>query len=279
MANISLKLSDDNINKIKETFKKDIVKSPNEYIDTFIKKDDLTISIYKSNKVVFQGNDAFFYAQAFIETKNIRQAGSDEVGTGDFFGPVCVCATIVEENQFALLNQLGVCDSKEISDKKVLEIGPILIKELKHSLLILDNKTYNKIHETNNLNEIKAKLHNKAYINMLNKGYDLPKACYIDEFAPENLYYSYLKDEKEVFHNLTFETKAENKYPSVASSSIIARYAFIKKMEEMENKYKMSFHKGSSEQATLDAINFANTYGKEHLVDVCKLHFKNYERL
>ena len=198
MANISLKLSKDKIDSIKNTFKDDIKASPNEYIDTFINRDNLTISIYKSGKVVFQGNDALYYGSAFIDKKISRQAGSDEVGTGDFFGPVCVCACIVEEEQFPLLEKLGVNDSKEIDDHKIKEIAPILIKELKHSLLILENKQYNTVHEHYNLNAIKAKLHNKAYLNMLKKGYQIPKACYVDQFAPENLYYSYLKDGKEV---------------------------------------------------------------------------------
>lgn len=279
MSNISMKLSDEKIKKIKETFKEYIKNNPNEYIETFIQKDDLTISIYKSKKVVFQGKDALFYGSAFIDFKNNRQAGSDEVGTGDYFGPICVCACIVEENQFSMLNDLGVNDSKELNDTKIIEIAPILIKQLKHSLLIVDNSTYNKIHDSNNLNQIKAKLHNQAYINMIKKGYDLPNACYVDQFTPEALYYSYLKDEKDVFHNLTFETKAESKYPSVAASSIIARYAFIKKMEELEKKYNMRFHKGAGDEVDLDAKKFVSIYGNERLKEVAKIHFKNTEKI
>ena len=279
MGNISLKLNADKIAKLKETFKNDIKPNNNEYIDTFIQNDDLTISIYTSGKVVFQGKDALFYGSAFLDKKISRQAGSDEVGTGDFFGPVCVCACIVEEDDYELLEKLGVNDSKLINDKKIEEIGSILITKLKHSLLILDNEKYNQVHKNNNLNQIKAKLHNQAYINMLNKNYDIPKACYIDQFAEESLYYSYLKDEKEVFHDLIFETKAESKYIAVAAASIIARYAFIKKMKELENKYKMSFHKGAGEDVDYDASKFVCVYGKEHLNEVCKLHFKNYEKL
>lgn len=279
MSNISLKLSKEKIAKLKETFKEYIVPSPNEYIDTFIKNDDLTISIYKNEKVVFQGKDALFYGSAYLDIKNNRQAGSDEVGTGDYFGPVCVCACIIEEKDYEYINKTGITDSKKMTDETILDIAPYLINKLKHSLLILDNKTYNKVHMDNNLNEIKAKLHNQAYINMKNKGYNLPNACYIDEFANENLYYSYLKNETNVFHNLTFETKAESKYPAVACASVIARYAFLQKMKEMEQKYKMSFHKGAGEDVDKDAISFVNTYGKEHLNEVAKLHFKNTEKI
>lgn len=275
MSNISLKLSQENINKIKNIFKNDIKDNNNEYIDTFIQNDDITISIYKSDKVVFQGKDAFLYAQSFIEKKLNPQAGSDEVGTGDYFGPICVCACIIEVDEFELLNKLNVTDSKKITDEKILEIGPILISKIKHSLLILDNKKYNEVHETNNLNEIKAKLHNQAYLNLLKKGYQIPKAAYVDEFIYKDKYFSYLKNEKDVYHDLIFETKAEINYPAVACASVIARYAFIKKMNELDNLYKMHFHYGAGEDVNNDIKAFINQYGNEELKKVAKIHFKN----
>lgn len=277
MATISLKLNKEKIQTIKNTFKNDIKKSPNEYIDTFIQNDHLTISIYTSDKVVFQGDDAFFYASSFIDKKINRQAGSDEVGTGDYFGPVCVCACIVEEDEFSILDELGVTDSKKIDDEKIKKIAPILIEKIKHSLLILDNIKYNVVHQNNNLNEIKAKLHNQAYINLLHKNYVIPKATYVDEFAPKEKYFSYIKDEKEIFHDLVFETKAESMYPAVACASVIARYAFIKKMEELDNKYKMHFHFGAGQDVDSDILLFVKKYGINHLNEVAKLHFKNTE--
>lgn len=279
MSTFSLKLSKDKINKLKETFKDDIKANPNEYIDTFINRDGLTISIYKSDKVVFQGNDAFYYAESFMDKKISRQAGSDEVGTGDFFGPVCVCASIVEEEQFPLLEKLGVSDSKELNDTKICEIAPTLLKEIKHSLLILEPRQYNDVHKNYNLNAIKAKLHNKAYLNLIKKGYEIPKAAYVDEFAPSYLYFNYLKDDEDIYRDLIFETKAESKYPAVAVSSVIARYAFIEKMKELENKYHTTFHKGANEEVDEDALKFVLKYGKDKLIDVAKIHFKNYEKI
>ena len=280
MSNFSIKLTDEKISVLKDTFKEYIKENKNEYVDTFIQKEDLTITIYKSKKVVFQGNDAFFYASAYLDNKVSRQAGSDEVGTGDVFGPIVVCAAIVEEKDFDYLNENRITDSKQLNDEYIRRIGKDLISRFKHSLLILDNETYNRVHETDNLNAIKAKMHNKAYLNLIDKGYDIPKAAYIDQFCKEDDYYGYLLNEKDIYRNLIFETKAEEKYPAVAVGSIISRYAFLQYMDKLEENYKMKFQKGSS---NLDAIDktiqdFINKYGKDKLKYVAKLHFKNFDK-
>ena len=275
MSTFSLKLDEDKILKIKNTFKSSIKENNNEYIDTFIQNDDITITIYKSGKVVFQGQDAFFYAESFIDKKDNPQAGSDEVGTGDYFGPVIVVAAIIEKEDYPLLNKLQINDSKQLNDSKILEIGPTLINHFKHSILILDNHKYNEIHKKFNMNAIKAKLHNQAYINLINKGYKLPKECVIDQFCERSLYYSYLEDEKEVFKDLIFETKAESKYKAVALASCIARYTFLKYMNELSKMYNFEFPLGAGEIVDIKAKEFINKYGYDKLEKVAKLHFKN----
>lgn len=279
MSNISLKLSKQQIQRIKDTFKDDIKPNPNEYIDTFISRDNLTISIYTSDKVIFQGQDAIFYGSSFIDTKFKRQAGSDEVGTGDYFGPVVVCASIVEESDEELINKYKITDSKQMDDKTILKIGKEIMDHFKHTILILDNPTYNRVHETNNMNMIKAKMHNQAYLNLIKKGYKIPSAAYVDQFCEKNLYFSYLRNEKDIYHDLIFETKAESKYPAVAVSSVIARYTFLKKMEELEKIFNMTFHKGAGSEVDECAKKFVERYGKDNLSKVAKVHFKNTENI
>lgn len=279
MGNFSIKLEEDKIDKLKKTFKNDIKPNQNEYIDTFIQKDGITISIYKSKKVVFQGEDAFFYAQSFIDVKENRQAGSDEVGTGDYFGPVIVCAAIIEESDYQYIKEKGITDSKQMTDEKILKIGSDIEEKFKHSLLILDNTKYNEIHKTNNLNQIKAKMHNQAYINLLSKGYDIPKEAYIDQFCPRNSYFEYLEDTKDVFRNVEFETKAESKYPAVAVASVIARYNFIKYFDKMSKLYNFPFPKGANEQVDEKVREFVKKFGIKKLEEVAKLHFKNTDNI
>ncbi len=279
MSNFSFRLDEDKIAKIKETFKEYIRPNSNEYVDTFIQKDDLTITIYRTRKVVFQGNDAFFYASAYLDPVKKRQAGSDEVGTGDAFGPIVVCAAIVEEEDYPYIEENHITDSKQLTDVYIRKIGKELMEKFKHSLLILDNEKYNQVHLNNNLNAIKAKMHNKAYLNMLKKGYNIPAAAYVDQFCGVDDYFHYLFDEPEIYHGLIFETKAEEKYPAVAIGSIISRYAFLLQMDQMEKRFNMVFPKGSSdtEQIAKTAETFVNRYGKDRLAQVAKLHFKNFD--
>ena len=242
-----------------------------------IKLEDCTITIYNSNKVVYQGINADKYLQNQIEID--EEAGSDEVGTGDYFGPVVVCAAYLSKQDIPFVKELKVNDSKQISDDMIRKIAPLLMNQLKYSLLILDNIKYNKIHDSNNMNQIKARLHNQAYIHLKNKVGFLPKRCVVDQFTPENLYYNYIKHEPIIIKDLTFETKAESKYLSVACASIIARYAFLVAWDKMESYYQVSIPKGAGNEVDTFANNFVKKHGFDELSKIAKMHFKNTDKI
>ena len=286
MSNVyTLKLNSKQENKLFETFKESKTKAP-QYAKWQLKCENCVITCYQSGKTVFQGKDAETYASAFINIPKqesiskdtLPQAGSDEVGTGDYFGPVVVCASIVDEYTDSLLKDLGVRDSKQLNDNDILEIAPKIIQRVPHSLLIVDNEKYNEVHKTNNLNAIKAKLHNQAYVHLAKK-YGLPKLMIIDQFTPKNNYYKYLSGQPDIIRNIHFETKAEDKYISVGTSSVIARYAFLKKMEEMDKTWNMHFCLGAGTNVDHCAKEFVQKYGFDSLKKVAKLHFKNTEKL
>ena len=262
--------------------------TPPQYAKWQLKPENCVITCYTSGKTVFQGKDANVYAAAFMEvrdeistpttTSHYPQAGSDEVGTGDYFGPVCVCASYVTKDDVDFLVKLGVRDSKQMSDADMLKIGPLLMERIPHSLLIVPPQKYNQVHKSNNLNAIKAKLHNQAYINLAKK-IELPSFKIIDQFTPETSYYRYLKNEPQIVRGIHFETKAEDKYLSVAVGSIISRYGFLKTWEEMEKKYNMTLPKGSGDKVDIVAQAFVERYGFERLGEISKLHFKNTEKI
>ncbi|NLH64398.1 MAG: ribonuclease HIII [Erysipelotrichaceae bacterium] len=285
-------LSQDQEKKLYDAWHDTEVKAP-PYAKWQLRPENCVITCYTSGKTVFQGRDAAVYASAFINTEahpipqksstqkkpgSFPQAGSDEVGTGDYFGPVCVCATIVSPEDLSLLQELGVRDSKQLNDDDIRRIAPKIMKQIPYSLLILEPAKYNEVHKDNNMNAIKSKLHNQAYVN-LTKKYQLPSLKVIDQFTPENLYYRYLKGEKEIIRGIHFETKAEDKYPAVGAGSVIARYAFLTRMDDMEKKWKMSFQKGAGTKVDACAKEFIRKYSFDELSEIAKMHFKNTERL
>ncbi|MDD5852453.1 MAG: ribonuclease HIII [Galactobacillus timonensis] len=267
------------------------VSSP--YIRYQLRPDGCVITCYKTNKVVFQGTDAEKYSTPYLNMPGavpstssrsssssviLPQGGSDEVGTGDYFGPVCVCAAIVEEKDWDLIQRLGVRDSKTITDVDIRMMAPKLMEQIPYSLLIVPPAKYNAVHASTNLNAMKAILHNQAYLNLRKKA-ALPAFLMVDQFAPEKQYYSYLRNVPEVVRGLHFETKSESRYPAVGCASIIARYAFLKAMDQMSQKYQMTFAKGAGTPADDCAMAFVERYGMDELKNVAKLHFKNTEKI
>ena len=277
MAVFSITLTDKQISDLKKSNISLIKSSDNPTIDALFELSDCKITLYKSKKAVFQGKDVSAY-QDLYQAKFIEHSGSDEVGTGDYFGPVVVAASYVSVESYQKIKHLGIQDSKQTDDTLIRKIAPKLMEEIPYSVLIVDNTKYNQIHEQHNLNAIKALLHNQAYKHLEKKIKQLPKLNVVDQFAPENLYYNYLKNEKEVIRSLHFETKAESKYLAVACASVIARYTFLQVWDKMEENYHFNFPKGSGDLVDQAIVRFVGEFGKDKLKQVAKLHFKNTQK-
>lgn len=275
-----------------------------QYIDFFGQDKNLTLTVYSSKKktefkVFFAGSNALYEAkrwdknaEATIENeKKVKaptkaewevldtQIGSDEVGTGDFFGPICVCAAYIRKQDIEKLRKLGVDDSKRLKDEQIMKIGKILVRDFEYSQLSLNNEKYNQLVDKNmNMNEMKAKMHNRCLLN-LKKKHPQCKNLLMDQFAAKNTYYKYLEKEKDVVKDIVFKTKGESYFPSVAVGSIIARYSFLQKLEAMSKKYGMQIPHGASGKVTEFAKQFLKKYGFDELDKIVKKNFVNYEEL
>ena len=133
---ISFKLDNTYLDKLTNDYKDYELDNPNPYLLHFYKLGDLTISLYKSMSIVISGEKASEIAcnYGYKEKEwliNSTHAGSDEVGTGDSFGPIVVVASLVKDSEIEYLEKLGVNDSKKLSDKFIfssLTTSSILIR-------------------------------------------------------------------------------------------------------------------------------------------------------
>ena len=303
---ISFKISDNTKEKMIEHYKYMTRPKTPQYAIFQADDADTVITLYESGKVVFQGISADIDANIWRETEImlngkapeekekkekkedndktdyyfINSIGSDEVGTGDYFGPIVVCASYVNKKDISFLEDLGVRDSKKITDEKILKIAPDIMKRIPYSAYILKNTEYNTLQEKGyNMNKIKSILHNKVLLSLMKKDNYITDMVVIDQFTSPRSYYSFLKGEDNVFRKITFTTKAEDKCLSVACSSIISRYIFLKECEELGNKLGSFVPKGASTMVDDYGKKIVNKFGKDILREVAKLNFKNTEKI
>ena len=237
--NVVIRVNDEIKQKMIEYYKDKVRDKKIPYVVFQAQEEDTVITMYESGKVMFQGTsadvDASMWGVALEKSKdkekpkidekyhNCSSVGSDEVGTGDYFGPIVVTASYVTKDDVSFLDELGVGDSKKINDEKIKKIAPEIAKRVKYRSVILSNKEYNEKYTKDvNMNKIKAIMHNRVLYQLVNE--EKPKYDYIivDEFAREARYYDYLKDIPNVQRDITFMTKAEDKNLAVACSSIIS---------------------------------------------------------
>lgn len=297
---------DNDTKKLMNEFYKDIKRDKTPPYAVFqADTGDTIVTLYESGKAMFQGVSADIEAgmwesirkdkdniDYFVDTKevnikkdieveipsNISSVGSDEVGTGDYYGPIVVTASFVSKDNIPFLTELGVRDSKKLSDEQILKIVPKIIKKIPYKTIMLSNKEYNDNYGKNmNMNKIKAVLHNKVLTEMVkDNNYDY---IVVDQFEPEKSYYNHLSDVPNPLKGITFITKAEDKCLSVAVSSLISRYIFIKEMDKLGDKYGIFLPKGANYYVEDIGIKLVNKYGEKILHDIAKLNFSNTNRI
>lgn len=300
MSNIVLQLSIEDQKKVQTYYTSSRVERNAPGVIFAAKISDTAITMYKSGKVMFQGAGASREAAKFgtaIEKTAVAQKtkgdtlpnnfsslsviGSDETGTGDYFGPVTVAAVYVPADKIALVEELGVKDSKQLTDDYMRKIAPDLMEACIHSILTLRNDKYNALQAKGySQGKIKALMHNQALKHVLHKMTpEQPDYILIDQFAERNIYYNHIKNEKEIVRdNVLFSTKAENLHVAVATASILARYAFLKEMDRLAKVVGFPLQKGASHKVDEMAAKIWLKYGEETLRSMTKWHFANTEK-
>lgn len=258
------------------------------------------VQIYRSKKIMFQGKDAEQVASQLLGIKvessqknksttsnkvynfdKHNTIGSDEAGSGDYFGPLTVCAAYVSKKNAEILKTIGVMDSKSLTDAKIVQLAEQIIEICPHSLIVLDNDNYNK-KQLDGWSQVKMKavLHNQAITNVISRiDENELEQIVIDQFVQASTYERYATSPMPRKDITFFETKGESKSIAIAAASIIARYAFVKHMDKIAKDLNMIIPKGASSKVDLEAAKIAQKYDMHQLDEISKKHFKNREKV
>ena len=297
--NVVIRVNDEIKEKMIEYYKDKRRDKVIPYVVFQAQEEDTVITLYESGKCMFQGTSADVDAAMWgVQLENTKEkkderkkenkkyyecnsVGSDEVGTGDYFGPIVVTAAYVKKEDIPKLEKLGVGDSKKIDDSKIKKIAPELVKIVKYRSIILTNKEFNEKYNTRdvNMNKIKAIMHNKVLYQLMHE--EKPKVDYIiiDEFAREARYYEYIKECPNIQRDITFLTKAEDKNLAVASGSIISRYLFLREFDKLCDSIHIPLPKGAGADVDKIGEEVVEKYGEDKLKEIAKVNFKNTDRI
>ncbi|AZP93340.1 ribonuclease HIII [Enterococcus mundtii] len=298
MSNIILKVTKNQISKMKEAYRPFLVQKPIPYTLFSAKKNGTTITAYTSGKVMFQGTGAEQEAAKWgnpLAAKNSTQTnssslpkdlqtlsvlGSDEVGNGSYFGPLTVCAAYVDQTQLKELRTLGVKDSKELKDGHIIQLAKVLKNTIPYQLLVLPPKKYNEIQPTYNAVRMKVALHNQAIHLLLQKIAPVkPDAILIDQFTPEANFKKYARLEKnQLTEKLYFVTKGEQYHLAVAAASIISRASFLEELDKESAELGLTLPSGAGTKSDQVAATILKKGGEALLANYAKLHFANTEK-
>ncbi|WP_101844560.1 ribonuclease HIII [Halobacillus sp. Marseille-P3879] len=305
MPQVVLTLPKYKLTELKEHYRTSLKSSIPAHAAFSAKTSNCTITAYTSGKVLFQGRNpeaeadkwgdgtsrgkkeksqsrrqhSFHPPESLFTSSHI---GSDEAGTGDFFGPITVAAAYVQDHQIGQLKAIGVKDSKHLSDNQITHIAKQIVQmNIPYSLMRLNNTKYNEWQEKGwTQGKMKTLLHHQAIDKLLAKiEPHRPEGILIDQFSQPEVYQKHLRSEKKRLQDkVYFMTKAESYSLSVAVASILARSSFVKAMKQMELDTGLTIPKGASPAVDRAAAKVIKLYGEDKLREVAKFHFANREK-
>ncbi len=301
-STVTLTVSQQMLEKMYHYYSNQIIKIPNHTLFQ-AKTSNCTITAYLSKKVVFQGKAPELEAEKWqtnpsvsankLKASNsklpsniasISAIGCDEVGTGDYFGPLVVCCAYVPEELIFKLQTMGIKDSKALKDSEICQLATQIETLIPHQTLILPNEKYNTMVDKGmNANSIKAFLHNQALIKLTSSLSTYPNYLIMDEFVNERKYFEYLNELSKkptiVKENLYFVQKGEGVHVAVAAASILARASFVKYMNIMSKKLNFDLPKGAGSPVDVAGRRFVQQFGPDKLKELTKWHFANTNKI
>ena len=290
-----LKLSKTEIKKLKNYYADYLLNKKVPYSEFSAKKNGTSITAYTSGKVLFQGKNAEQEAARWGSSdpsaaktssslpKNFASLavlGSDEVGNGSYFGPLCVCAAYADKEHLDALKRLGVKDSKMLTDDQIRKMATAIKELIPYRLLVVSPEKYNEIQPKYNAVRMKVALHNQEIRLLLDQiAPTKPEAILIDQFTSEANYMKYVKQESQrIEQKIYFVTKGEQYHLSVAAASIISRASFLDELDKASLELGTKVPSGAGKPSDELAAKLLRQGGIDLLSKFAKLHFANTEK-
>ncbi len=260
-------------------------------------KGKCSISAYQSGKVVIQGKEAREFIEFYFEPEVLEEArlgyeeihhpeyfqphfGVDEAGKGDFLGPLVIAGVAGTPERVRGWMDAGIGESKTLTDGSALSKAEALENELGPSgfdIIAIGPVRYNELYRSfGNLNRLLAWGHATVIRNLKQKNPGIGKAL-SDKFAHASLIERELRKAK-VEIDLEQKTKAESD-PVVGAASILARAAFLKGLEHLQEETGCEMAKGAGEKARTTAEAIFRSGGSDLLARVSKAHFKTFAEI
>ncbi|MBP5321770.1 MAG: ribonuclease HIII [Kiritimatiellae bacterium] len=267
------------------------------YTTIAVEAEDCVVNLYTSGKLLVQGKGAEDFVLFVLEPNVLMAAtvgyeevlnpelvsphmGSDESGKGDFFGPLVACAVYVDPDLAHAMQELGVKDCKQLTDKAIFFIGKRtreLLGPNRFSIVSIGPEAYNRLYfKMRNVNTLLAWAHARCIENLLEHVPDCPRAV-ADQFGSEQLIKRALMKRGSKI-KLEQHHKAESDI-AVAAASVLARESFLRQLQKIGETHGIEVHKGASEQVRASAEALVKKAGPEILVKTCKCHFRTTDQV
>ncbi|MFX0077306.1 MAG: ribonuclease HII [Candidatus Hermodarchaeota archaeon] len=192
------------------------------------------------------------------EIKQELVCGIDEAGRGPVIGPMVICGVCFNKSNLIALNKIGVKDSKKLSAAKRSELAKIIKNNCtSYKTLIIDAQ------------EIDAREKKRITLNKLE---EIKIAEILNELKPDIIYIDAADINEERFKQsitrrleyspkkIISKHKADDLYPIVSASSIIAKDLRDTFIEDLHKKYG---YFGSGYPSDVRSIEFLRGWIKE----------------
>jgi ribonuclease HIII len=258
---------------------------------------DCRVNLYTSGKLLVQGKGTEDFVMFVLEPNVLQRAGLgyeevldpgataphmgiDESGKGDFFGPLVVAAAYTDPVLAGTMRQIGVRDSKQMTDKQIFAVGArlrALLGRNRYALVTIGPETYNRLYAgIRNVNRLLSWAHARAIENLLDTMPDCPRAV-ADQFgAAHQIERALMKKGRAIVLEQHHKAEADI---AVAAASVLARECFLRALQRLGKEHGLDLPKGASAAVREAALALVRREGPAILLKTAKCHFRTADEV